>query len=80
MLADRYTPVPDVCRQLPAASRELVWNQFDLVPQQSTKKVPLEVAIVLRYCPGQFEGGLLARGNISHEGWLGKYGLTGSGC
>src|SRR5215472_1792669 len=50
-------------------------------PQQPRNESPFASWITERYCPGQLEGGLLARGNISHVGWLGKGGgVSGGVC
>ena len=58
----------------------VVCNQFVLLPQPPKKMAPPESSIVVRYCPGQFAGGLLARGNISPGGRLGNEGEEGEGC
>jgi hypothetical protein len=50
------------------------------LPQQPKKMAPPESSIVVRYCPGQLADGLLARGNISRAGRLGKEGEEGEGC
>jgi|HubBroStandDraft_5_1064220.scaffolds.fasta_scaffold109534_1 hypothetical protein len=56
-------------------------DQFVLLPQHPKKMLPPASSIVVRYCPGQSGGGLLARGNISPAGWLGRNGAAcGLGC